>query len=143
KAGQSDQMTKMTFDQAVEVPNHVLPAGTYWFKVMGNTNDAMKNVVEIYDARKTHLIAMVPAIPAQRKSPGYGTAAWNPSMDKTELRIAAGSGEHPAALLTWFYPFGYSGHQFYYRHNERERLREEGVRTVALNNSGHVRLSGN
>jgi len=136
-------MTKMTFDQAFQVPVHVLPAGTYWFKVAGNMNDVEKNVIKIYREDRSHLVATVPALPAQRKNIGYGAAVWTPSMDKTELRIAVGTREHPAALLTWFYPFGYSGHQFYYPRRDRERLREESTATVALNNSNVVHLSGN
>ena len=86
RAGESDQMTKMTFDQAFQVPGHVLPAGTYWFKVSGNMNDMQKNVIKIYRDDRSHLVATVPALPAQR-----GMARWTPSMDKTELRIAVGT----------------------------------------------------
>src|SRR5215470_19789608 len=74
KAGESDQLTKMTFDQPMEVPGHVLPAGTYWFKVMGNQNDLQKKIIKIYRSDRSHLVATVPSVPAQRKNMGYGRA---------------------------------------------------------------------
>ena len=33
---EENQATKLTFNQPVEIPGHVLPAGTYWFVVAGS-----------------------------------------------------------------------------------------------------------
>jgi hypothetical protein len=119
KAGQSDELTKFTFDQAVKVPGNVLPAGTYWFRVMGDFNDAQKNVILIFNAKQSKLIATVAAAPEERVK------------TRTLVRMAQGNNAEPAAMLTWFYPTENEGHAFLYSPRERSRLREESVSTVS------------
>jgi hypothetical protein len=46
RATDYDQATKLTFNQSVEIPGRVLPAGTYWF-VLADTDDA-RNVVHVF-----------------------------------------------------------------------------------------------
>ena len=42
RADQANQATKVTFNQAVQIPGRVLPAGTYWFTLPRMTPSACK-----------------------------------------------------------------------------------------------------
>jgi hypothetical protein len=137
RAGEGDQLTKFefTFTKPVEVPGTVLPPGTYWFVIQdaqNAQNDEEKNIIQIRNADNTDTVATVPARPIQRKSQGYGTASPSASMDGVEMSLAQSNGGHPEAILTWFYPSGFTGHQFVYSDNEQKRLDEEPNVKVVL-----------
>jgi hypothetical protein len=132
KAGPADQLTKFTFDQPVEVSGMVLAPGTYWFKVWDDVNNETQNMIEIYDVNFDR-VGVAPALPIVRRSEGYGTAIPDHAMDRVELRITDGSAQHPATLLSWFYPYGFSGHHFVYSGREEKLLSEESSHVVALN----------
>jgi hypothetical protein len=51
QAGEDSQQTKVTFSQPVEIPGQVLPAGTYWFVVTGDTFN--RDFVRVYSADQT------------------------------------------------------------------------------------------
>jgi hypothetical protein len=53
RADQSDQATKVTFSQPVQLPGRVLPAGTYWFVLPENATE--HNQVRIFNADRTML----------------------------------------------------------------------------------------
>src|SRR5579871_2884851 len=63
RADENDQATKLTFNQAVQIPGHVLPAGTYWF-MLTNTQFA-RNIVEITNANRSNVIATFLTIDTQ------------------------------------------------------------------------------
>ena len=52
-ADESNQSTKISFTQAMQVPGQTLPAGTYQF-VLEN-DDANRNIVQIFNADGTEL----------------------------------------------------------------------------------------
>ena len=64
-ADEWDQATKLTFSEAVEVPGQILPAGTYWFTLADNDSD--RNIVQVWDADRTHLLTAILAIPDYRQ----------------------------------------------------------------------------
>lgn len=132
KAGLQDQLTKFTFTKPVEVPGAVLQPGSYWFKIWDQQNDQQLNIIQIYTEDFSRLVADVPAISEQHMDEGYGTSVPIPSMNDIELKVAEGQGKHPQALIGWFYPYGYSGHQLVYSANERARLSETQTRTILL-----------
>ena len=137
RAGEQDELSRVTIrsTQPLEVPDKVLPPGTYVFKIhqaQGAFNDQEQNTIDIMDAKGTKLIATVPARPVQRKAEGYGTSSPQPTISDIELGVAEGSGSHPAALLTWYYPSKFSGHQFVYKAAEQKRLDEEQKSLITL-----------
>lgn len=137
KAGTSDQLTKFefAFTKPVEVPGMVLPPGAYWFAIHDGQNaftNQEQNIIDIRNADNTRTIAIVPSLPVLRNSEGYGTANPADSMNGVELSIAQGNGDHPDALLTWFYPSGFTGHQFVYSDREQKRLDEEPSQKILL-----------
>ncbi len=46
RADESDQATKVTFDQPVQVPGRVLPAGTYGFVLPADINEHIEHGIE-------------------------------------------------------------------------------------------------
>jgi hypothetical protein len=102
RADEWDKMTTVTFNEPVQVPGKVLPAGTYVFKLMDSAND--RNVVEIFNADERQLITTTQAIP------DYRTTIPDKAIFSLEERP---SGE-PEALKAWFYLGDNSGEQFLY-----------------------------
>ena len=67
KADAWDQKTIVTFSGPVEVPGvgqHILPAGTYVFKLKNDLGD--RHIVEILNEREDHLFSTIIAIPNSR-----------------------------------------------------------------------------
>lgn len=101
-ADEEDQATKLTFSEPVEVPGLVMPAGTYWFKLADS--DADRNIVQIWNADRTQLMATILAIPDSR---------WHPS-DKTVINFDERPSGSPEAIHAWFYPGNDYGDEFVY-----------------------------
>ena len=69
-ADEADQYTKITFNQAIEIPGKILPAGTYLFKLENPDN---LSVVQIRSADGTHTYATLQTIAAERGEPTADT----------------------------------------------------------------------
>lgn len=119
KADEWNQKTIFTFNQPVEVPGHVLSAGTYMFKLADIQGD--RNVVEVYDKNGKHLEGTFLAVPDYRlKTPS------KPIITFTER--AAGS---PEAVKGWFYPGDNYGHEFVYPKSKATQLAKANNEAVA------------
>jgi hypothetical protein len=101
-ADQWDQATKLTFNEPVEVPGQVLPAGTYWFTLADNESD--RNIVQIWNANRTRLVATVLAIPDYRMRP----------TGRTVIHFEERPSGSPEAIHSWFYPGDNFGQEFVY-----------------------------
>jgi hypothetical protein len=101
-ADQSNQETRVTFSQPVQIPGRVLPAGTYVFVLPDEVNDHFQ--VRIFNADRTMLIAMLLTVDAERSKPA----------DNTVFGFAERGSAQPEAIVTWFYPGETSGHEFIY-----------------------------
>ena len=66
-AARQDDKTVLTFSQPVEIPGHVLPAGTYTFKLVDSMSD--RHIVQVFNADGSEIIATVMAIPDYRLTP--------------------------------------------------------------------------
>lgn len=108
RADELDQADKLTFSQAVQIPGHVLPAGTYWF-VLANINS--RDAVQVFNSDRSVLYGTMWTIPAERAK----------STDKTAITFAEPAMQ-PATLLVWFYPESSTGHQFLYPKPEEHEL---------------------
>jgi hypothetical protein len=119
KASEWNQKTIFTFNQPVEVPGHVLPAGTYMFKLANNQSD--RNIVEVYGKNGKHLYGTFLAVPDYRlRTPG------KPIITFTER--AAGA---PEAVKAWFYPGDNFGHEFVYPKTKAMQLAKANNEPVA------------
>jgi len=97
-----NQKTIITFDQPVEVPGMILPAGTYTFKLADTFAD--RNVVQIFNADESHIITTILVINDYRLK----------ATGKTVMTFNETPGNAPESLRAWFYPGEYFGKEFVY-----------------------------
>ena len=116
-ASEDNQLTKISFSEAVQVPGKVLPAGTYQFVLASDT--ANRNIVQIFNENGTELYATVQTIPADRRR----------ETDGTSITLAQRSAGQPDALLTWFYPGMDTGHEFLYSKQVEAELAQDAKQT--------------
>jgi LPXTG-motif cell wall-anchored protein len=102
RADNWNKKTVMTFDQPIEIPGQILPAGTYTFALVESHSD--RNIVRIFQADGTTVVATILAINNYRLHP----------TDKTSVKFAERSGDNPEALKAWFYPGDNFGQEFVY-----------------------------
>lgn len=102
RADEWNQATKLTFSESGEVPGKVLPAGTYWFTLMNDDSD--RNIVQIWNADRTQLLATILATPDYRLQP----------TGETVIKFEERPSSQPEALRAWFYPGDNYGHEFVY-----------------------------
>jgi hypothetical protein len=120
RADESNQATKVTFNQAVQIPGRVLPAGTYWFILPQDATD--HNQVRIYNSDRTIFYGTVITINAERLQP----------TDKSAFTFAAHDPAQPQALVSWFYPGETIGHEFLYpKQLSKELAKAKQVTIVA------------
>ena len=102
RADDWNKKTVLTFSQAVEIPGHVLPAGTYTFRLKDSMTD--RHIVEILNADESKLIAVVMTIPNYRLK----------ATDKTVIKFSEVPAGSPEAIRAWFYPANTLGQEFVY-----------------------------
>lgn len=105
KADEWNKKTQITFSQAVEIPGvgvHMLPAGTYIFKLFDSPSN--RHIVQIFNEDETKLLATILAIPNYRLE----------STDKTVITFLERTANEPEALRAWFYPGSNFGVEFVY-----------------------------
>jgi hypothetical protein len=118
-ADETDQSTKLTFNEPVQIPGRTLPAGTYLFK-LANADD--KNFVQIFNADETTLYATVLTVPTLRIEVTGDTA----------VTFAQSQPGGPNALEKWFYPGRLTGHELLYpKHEEQQLARDRQVDIIA------------
>jgi hypothetical protein len=107
-ANEWNQATEFTFSQPVQIPGHVLPAGTYLFELANTDN---RHLVQIFRHDRT-LVATLYSVPQARDRRG------------TEVAITlANRGEmQPQAIVAWFFIGETEGHQFVYPNQEKQEL---------------------
>ena len=119
RADEADQSIKITFNQAIEIPGQILPAGTYLFK-LADPNDL--DIVRIFNSQGTRLYATLQTLTAERAKP-TGEA----------VVVLAGQPEgRPETLLKWFYPGDTSGHELVYPKQEEQQLAQARQQTIVV-----------
>ena len=112
RADEWSKKTVVTFDQPIEIPGQILPAGTYTFALVESKSD--RNIVRIFQADGTTVVATILAINNYRLH----------RTDGTTMKFAERSGDNPEALRAWFYPGDNFGQEFVY---PRQRAAELAV----------------
>jgi hypothetical protein len=118
RADEWNQATKLRLSEPIEIPGRVLPAGTYWFMLLGSQSN--RNVVQIFSADWSKLYATELTVPVLQRRPA----------SRTEVSFAERRHDRPEALLTWFYPGMQTGHQFIYPAREQMRLDRDARQRV-------------
>ena len=119
-ADEGDQATEITFNQPIQVPGQVLPAGTYLFKLL---NRDTRDVVQIFSSDQTHLYATLETIPSESQPV---------PNDTTVTLVEQGAGK-PDVLLTWFYPGNETGHKFIYSNQLEKQMAQDQQQKVVAN----------
>ena len=118
RADESNQATKVTFSQPIQIPGRVLPAGTYWFVLPDDITEHYQ--VRIFNADHTTLYATVDTIDVQRRE----------TADHTTFTFAVRGSQQPQALVSWFYPDATRGHEFVYPKQVQNELAKDKLATV-------------
>jgi LPXTG-motif cell wall-anchored protein len=126
-ADSTNRETKVTFSAPVEIPGgvgaHVLPAGTYVFKLLDSPTN--RSIVQIFNEDKTHIFTTVLAIPNYRMKP----------TGKTVMTFKEQPEGTPETLRTWFYPGDTFGQEFVYRRSravELAKVSNEPIPAIAM-----------
>ena len=97
--------TIVTISAPIEVPGvgqHILPAGTYVFKLLDSMSD--RHIVQIFNKDKTHIFTTILAIPNYRLK----------ATNETVITFRERPEGEPEALRAWFYPRRQWGDEFVY-----------------------------
>jgi hypothetical protein len=122
RADEANQATKVTFDQPVQIPGRVLPAGTYWFIL---PQDASQHfLVRIFGSDRTTLYATLFTIGAERPQPA----------DYSVFTFAERGSAQPQTIVTWFYPGDATGHEFLYPKQLQKELAKDKHDTITTGN---------
>jgi hypothetical protein len=97
----------LTFNQPVEIPNLVLPAGTYVFKHL----TVAPSLVQISNADETHVFATLITVSDTRDE----------ASEDTVVTFAERTSGAPKAIKEWFYPGDPVGYEFLYRDQQQPR----------------------
>ena len=124
-ADEADQSIKITFNQAIEIPGQILPAGTYLFKLADPNN---LNLVRIFNSEGTRLYATLETATAERS---------NPTGDTVVVLAEQPDGRHET-LVKWFYPGSTSGHKFVYSKQEEQQLAQDRQQTIVANETAQA-----
>jgi hypothetical protein len=94
--------TAVTFGESVEIPGMVLHPGTYVFELERSQWD--RDIVQVFDKDKAHLLTTFIAIPDYRLEP----------TNKTVIELQERAANAPQAIHSWFYAGESDGLQFIY-----------------------------
>jgi len=120
KADVWDKKTVITFNQPVELPGIVLPAGTYVFKLVDLPG--VRNVVQVFNKEENKVYTTILAITDIHLTP----------HDETYIGFAERAAGSPQAIREWFYPGNTFGVEFVYpKARAQELARETGKPVLA------------
>lgn len=131
RASEANEATTFDIQQAVRVPGHVLPPGKYVFERFDGGNSADLNLIQIYNADRTKLIATIQTASAERMN----------ASGKTILTFDFRKNGRPPILLAWYYPGDLIGHEFLYSNRVERQLARPDEKTFAVGQGGATALN--
>jgi len=120
-ASESNQATTLTFNQPIQIPGQILPAGTYYFQLLDTISD--RNVVQIFNSERTQIYATLLTVSAERSKPA----------EDTTITLAEQGAGKPDVLLKWFYPGNLTGNEFLYSDQKEKELAHAEQQTIVAN----------
>lgn len=118
KADEWNEKTELSFNQPVQLPNVVLPAGKYWFVLASNNSD--RHVVQVFSSNWSKIYASLITVPIIRRN----------TTSHTEVKFAERTHNRPEALLAWYYPGRNTGQEFLYSHGQERRFQRDPKQVV-------------
>src|ERR1035438_7577650 len=115
-ADEWNHKTVITFSGPVEVPGvgqHLLPAGTYVFKLMDSSGD--RHIVQIFNQDESQVLTTILSITNYRLK----------VTDKTVITFRERPAGEPESLKAWFYPSHDWGEEFVYERSRAIELAKE------------------
>ena len=104
KADDWNKKTVVTFEQDVEIPGWVLPAGTYVFKLLNSSSSRF--IVQVWDQDEMHLITTLMTV---------GDSYPNPTGHSYFVLDTSQTDEgFPPAVVSWFFAGSDEGRDFIY-----------------------------
>jgi len=110
RADEWNKKTILTINESIQVPNKVLPPGTYVMKLLDSPSN--RHIVQIFDKDEQHLQTTILAIPNYRLEP----------TGKTQMQFWETPPGQPKALRAWFYPGDNFGQEFAYPKSEAMQI---------------------
>jgi hypothetical protein len=131
-ADEFDQATTITFNEPIQVPGQVLPAGTYLFELADHGSEP--NVVQIFSSDHTFLYGTFLTVATKRQEH---------TSDSAVTLAEPESGGMPI-LVKWFYPGRDTGNEFVYSRQTEKELGQDNQLTVEANQStvSHSDIAG-
>jgi hypothetical protein len=124
-ASEWDKKTIVTFDQDVEIPGQVLPAGTYVFKLFRSSSN--RNIVQIWTEHESHLLSTQMTV---------GDTYPNPSGEPYFVLDMTGTDEgYPPVVTSWFFGGGDEGRDFIYSGYSTTRVATDQYNTTYPNDT--------
>jgi hypothetical protein len=120
-ADESDQATTITFNQPIQVPGQVLPAGTYLLELADHGSEP--NVVQIFSSDRTVLYGTFLTIATDRQHP----------TSHTTVTLAEPEAGGTPVLVKWFYPGREIGDEFVYPKHKEKELAQDKQQTIVAN----------
>ena len=104
KADDWNKKTVVTFEQDVEIPGWVLPAGTYVFKLLNSSSSRF--IVQVWDQDEMHLITTLMTVGDSYPNP-TGRSYFVLDTSQTDEGF-------PPAVVSWFFAGSDEGRDFIY-----------------------------
>jgi len=115
-ADEWNKETVVTVSKPIEVPGvgqHILPAGTYVFKMLDSPSE--RNILQIFNEDRSHIFTTIILISSFRLK----------ATDKTVITFRERPAGQPEALRAWFYPGRAWGYEFVYAKQRAVELAKE------------------
>jgi hypothetical protein len=100
RAQMLEERERVTFSGPVEVPGHVLPAGTYIFEALENGH-----LTRILSANEQHVYATLLTLPDESREP----------VEKATVVLGERPTGSPERVDAWFFPGDSTGNKFMYQ----------------------------
>lgn len=131
RASEADEATTFDFQQAVRIPGHVLTPGKYVFERFDGGNSADLDLIQIYNADRTKLIAIVQTASAERMN----------ASGKTILTFDFRKNGRPPILLAWYFPGDEIGYEFIYSKRVERQVARADEKTFAVGQRGATAIN--
>jgi hypothetical protein len=119
-ADESDEATFMSFSAPVQIPGHVLSAGTYLFELADHGSEP--NVVQVFSSDRTVLYGTFLTVATERQDP----------TGDTSVTLAESESGGTPVLVKWFYPGRDIGNEFVYSEQTEKELARDRQQTVVV-----------